>query len=95
MPFASALSLAAETSVAAAEVGRLAQMRLGAIPDLALVFFSPHHLERATELATLLQNQLTPKAPLLGCVGEFIVSDDREIEGDPPSASGSRTGAML
>jgi small ligand-binding sensory domain FIST len=82
MPFASALSTSADTSQAVEEACAQALMTLGGQPDLALVFFSPHHTAVAGELATILQGKLR-SACLLGCQGESIVGNDREIENAP------------
>jgi small ligand-binding sensory domain FIST len=83
MPFAAALSLASDTARAVDEVAAEALQRLGGRPDLAVVFFSPHHADDADSLAATLQERLAPRAPLLGCVGESIVGADREVEGQP------------
>src|SRR5688500_4244071 len=80
MPFAASMSLLAETVRAAEEV--VAGVGAVARPDLALVFFSAHHVERGAELARLLTERLQPRA-LLGCVGESIIGNEREIEQSP------------
>jgi small ligand-binding sensory domain FIST len=51
-------------------------------PDLALVFFSPHHAEAADQIVALARERLAPKC-LLGCSGESIVGNDHEIEQQP------------
>src|SRR5262249_26294441 len=50
--------------------------------DLAMVFFSVHHMEAAEQIATEVQNRLTPRC-LLGCTGEAIVGNDQEVEEGP------------
>src|SRR5262245_39096297 len=81
MPFACALSTAA-TGPAVAEVCERAGSDLGAGPDLAVVFFSRHHLVGVHELATQIQQRLTP-GMTLGCVAEAVVGNDRELEDGP------------
>jgi small ligand-binding sensory domain FIST len=51
-------------------------------PDLALVFFSPHHAGAADQIAALARQHLAPRC-LLGCNGESIVGNDQEIEQQP------------
>ena len=51
-------------------------------PDLAVVFFSTHHADAASQIARQLHEQFQPKA-LLGCIGEAIVGTNREIEHAP------------
>jgi len=82
MPFAAALSLLPQTAKAVAEVCAKVSASLGGPPDLVLAFFSPHHLGFAPALARAVQQQLSPRC-LLGCVGETIVGNDREVEQDP------------
>jgi small ligand-binding sensory domain FIST len=54
----------------------------GAAADLTLVFVSHHHREGFPDLAERLQAAL-PSRCLLGCSGEAIIADDREIENGP------------
>jgi small ligand-binding sensory domain FIST len=82
MPFASALSTSPDTPQAVDEACAQALLAVGGQPDLALVFFSPHHAAVAADLATILQGKLG-SACLLGCQGESIVGNDREIENSP------------
>jgi small ligand-binding sensory domain FIST len=79
MPFAAAVSDEPSTSGALDAVCRSAQELFAGPPDLALLFFSPHHLAAADHLATARQ-RLGARC-LIGCVGESIVGNDREIEG--------------
>ncbi len=81
MPFASACSRRASSEHAFREVCDEALSRLPD-PKLALVFFSPHHLDAIGDIATELAKRLGAKA-LLGCVGESIVADALEIENAP------------
>jgi small ligand-binding sensory domain FIST len=82
MPFASALSTAPETMEALDEICSRAMEALKAIPDLALIFFSPQHTEHAQDLATQVSRRLGARC-LLGCPGESIVGNDQEIENGP------------
>jgi small ligand-binding sensory domain FIST len=84
MPFAAALSTVPDTLRAVDEAVAQATGHLAARApaDLALVFFSPHHAAAVDELATRLQTQLGA-ACLIGCQGEAIVGNDREIENGP------------
>ena len=85
MPFAAAVSTAPITSEAVDAVCRSALAQIGGPPDLALLFFSPHHLEATELLAASAQQQLGARC-LLGCVGESIIGNDREVE-DAPAVS--------
>lgn len=82
MPFAAALSTADTTAQAVSEVCDRAALPAGAAPDLALVFYSPHHLRAADDLLEALRARLRPRA-LLGCVAEAVIGNDREVEGGP------------
>jgi small ligand-binding sensory domain FIST len=81
MPFAAALSTAPETPVAFAEV---AQAVLGQLPqpELAVLFFSPHHLADIEVVTKRLHDKLHTKT-LIGCVGDAIVGGSREVEQEP------------
>ncbi len=79
MPFAAAVSTAPATSEALDAVCRPTLEQLGGRPDLALLFFSPHHLAAAELLAASAQQQLGARC-LVGCVGESIIGNDREVE---------------
>src|SRR5712692_3671189 len=81
MPFGAALSTAAETSRAVQEVCERAREQLRGTPDLALVFFSPHHLESVAAIAW--QVQEFGARCVLACPGEAIVGNDQEIERRP------------
>jgi small ligand-binding sensory domain FIST len=80
MPFAAAISAAPETPQALDEVCSQVRSQLADAPTLAMLFFSPHHAGRAEEMVRAVQERLAPQC-LLGCVGEAIVGNDREIEG--------------
>jgi small ligand-binding sensory domain FIST len=82
MPYAAALSTTRETLRALDEVCGRALGQLQAAPDLALLFFSPHHAETAQALAETAQERLGARC-LLGCGGQAIVGNDQEIETAP------------
>jgi small ligand-binding sensory domain FIST len=82
MPFAAALSTGQNTEQAVAEVCTRALDQVQGTPDLALIFFSPHHSDDAATIAERAQKQLSAKC-LLGCSGEAIVGNDQEIERHP------------
>jgi small ligand-binding sensory domain FIST len=80
MPFAAALSTASPTAVALDEV--CAAAALPGPPELACVFFSPHHANDAALIARTLAARLAPRV-LLGCIGEAVVGVGREVERGP------------
>src|SRR5437764_842389 len=82
MPFAAALSTSPDTTQAVEETCAQALPKLGGPADLALVFFSPHHGGAAAELTALLHAKLGA-ACLLGCQGEAIAGNGREVENEP------------
>ncbi len=85
MPFAAALSAQADTSQAIEEVCNQTQDRLGGAPDLAVLFYSRLHATRAESLVEEVHRRLNPRA-LLGCPGEAIVGNEREVEDGPALA---------
>lgn len=82
---AAALSTDRMVSEAVREVCQQALHALGAAPDLALLFasadFAPQMDRIGDEVSTILQTEA-----LLGCTGESIVGNEREIEGGPAVA---------
>jgi len=82
MPFAAALSTNPESSKALEEVCEKARARLQGVPDLALLFFSPHHAPSAPRLAASAQKRLEARC-VLGCPGESIIGNGQEIENNP------------
>ncbi len=80
MPFSSTLSTESATSAAVAEC--LARAEWQGPVDLAMVFFTPQHREAALEIAQTITESLKPRC-LLGCQGETVVGNDREVEGGP------------
>ena len=82
LPLRSALSTQTVTEEALREAIAAARESLGGSPDLAILFFSPHHAGRPTTWPP------TPASCLgttnvLGCTGEAIVGTGREVEDEP------------
>src|SRR5262245_53375515 len=82
MPFAAALSVAEPTPRALDEVCEQARAALSDPPDLAAVFFTPHHADAAATIARTLQERLQPTC-LIGSVGEAVVGTGQEVEDRP------------
>jgi small ligand-binding sensory domain FIST len=82
MPFAAALSTAEPTLQAIEEVCARTRARLDGDADLAVLFFSTHHMRSADVLARALQERLSPRC-LLGCVAESVIGGGQEIENSP------------
>jgi small ligand-binding sensory domain FIST len=82
MPFTAALSTAPRTPDAADEVCRTADAGFGGPADLAALFFTPHHAPAAEALSRTVRERLAPRA-VIGCVGESVIGNDREVEGTP------------
>ncbi len=83
MPFAAALSTALDARQAVDEVCWEAKRQFGeSRPELAIVFYSPHHADSVGPIARLLHGKLQPGC-LIGCLGETIIGNRREVEGDP------------
>jgi len=95
MPFANALSELEDTAAAAREAAESALERLGTTPELAVVFYSPHHASENEELVRILREQL-PDVPLAGMLGESVIGGAREVEQGPGVSVwlGSWNGAM-
>src|SRR4051812_20517960 len=81
MPFAAALSTTPATARAVEEVCTEALARLQGKPDLAVLFFSPHHLADAAAFAAAYP-RLGARC-LIGCGGEAVAGNDQEVEGQP------------
>jgi small ligand-binding sensory domain FIST len=82
MPFAAALSTLPESEPALEEAYHMASAQVDGKADLALLFLSPHHASAAEVLAAKATSQFG-SACLVGCTGESIVGNDREIEQGP------------
>lgn len=94
---AAGLSTAPEAAEAAAAAAREAAVGLaGEAPDLAFLFLSPHHLERAPDAAEALREELRP-GHLLGCISEGVLAGGREVEEGPAAAiwAGALPGAEI
>jgi len=79
------LSELPDTLEAARDASSRALAALGTAPNLAVVFASFHHQPQFDALAQTLQGELAADC-LVGCTGESIVCNDREIEGGPALA---------
>jgi small ligand-binding sensory domain FIST len=82
MPFVAALSTEARTAQALDDVCAQSLVQLPDPPDLATVFFSPHHAESASLIARTLHDKLRPRC-LIGCIGEAVAGIGREVEHHP------------
>ena len=81
MPFLSILSEQADTSRALDDIAQQAKTGWDGPVDVALAFFSTHHLKGVERIAQVVAD-LRPRA-LLGCPGETVIGNQREVEGDP------------
>lgn len=95
MPFANVLSEREDTAEAAREAALAALEQLGTAPELAVVFFSPHHAAENEEMIRTLRLAL-PDIPLVGILGESVVGGSLEAEEGPALSLwlGSWNGAM-
>ena len=82
MPFTAALSTAADTTRAVDEACTNLGADLAGPADLAMCFFSVHHLDAVADLARGLRERLAPRC-LLGCVAETVIGNSQEIEQGP------------
>lgn len=85
MPFASALSEHPEPAEAVGEVAGSVLERLGAQPELAALFCSPHHVEALADIAESVRRILRPGV-LIGTTGVAVLGGAREVE-DAPALS--------
>jgi small ligand-binding sensory domain FIST len=86
MRCASALSTERDSEAAIASVlERVGEAIGGGGADLALAFVSPDHAEALGPLAAAVRGRRLARH-ILGCTGESIVGEDREIEGGPAIA---------
>jgi small ligand-binding sensory domain FIST len=85
MPFAAALSTAEHAARAAEEVAHNVRSQLKSTPDLAAVFYSPHHAAVASDIAESLIQHLEAKT-VIGVLGESVVGGSKEIEDRPAVA---------
>ena len=83
--FAAALSTLEDTREAAVEACELARLRLDEAVNLAVVFASFSHQPQFDVLAQIADVELAADC-LIGCTGESIACNGREIEGQPALA---------
>lgn len=78
--FASALSRNTDTEAAVRDLADAVRAQIGQGPlDLAFVFFSAHHAEKAHLIATMMRDELSVEV-CLGCSGEGIIAGAEELE---------------
>ena len=82
MPFAAALSEHPEAPEAVGEVVGAVFERLERVPDLAMLFLGPTHVDRAEEIGAAVRSLLRPRV-LLGCTASTVVGPRREVEDGP------------
>ena len=82
MTFASATSVHPDPRVAVGEVVGEVLERNGAAPDLAVLFFTEHHLPAAHEIAATIRTLLEPGC-FIGASGSAVVGGDQGIEDRP------------
>jgi small ligand-binding sensory domain FIST len=85
MPYAAALSLHPAAAEATGEVVGTVLEALGAEPDLAVLFCSPHHVEAVADIAGAVRQLLRPGV-LVGATAVAVVEGAREIEDEPAIA---------
>src|SRR5437667_6353558 len=85
MPFLSFSSTSPNSETALDEIASRYAAGWSGEVDLAIAFYSRHHLKNAEVLAKRLHALATPRA-LLGCPGETIIEGDREMEESPSLA---------
>lgn len=81
--FASALSRKTDTEAAVRDLADAIRMQIGQGPiHLAFVFFSPHHVQKADLIATMIREELSIDV-CLGSSGEGVIADAEELETAP------------
>jgi len=86
LKFSVAVSRNNDAAKAGIEISESVRRGLDREPaDLAFLFFSPHYVETAEDLAAAVRAELDPRV-LLGCTGEGVIAESEEIEGDPAVA---------
>jgi small ligand-binding sensory domain FIST len=83
--FTCAVSTAENTGEALAFVCEEIRLQMAGAANLAMVFTSPHHADQAEKIAAAVCDTARTEN-LLGCTGESIVADEREIENQPAIA---------
>ncbi len=80
LQFASAVSRKTDTEAATRDLADAVRLQIGSTPvDLAFVFFSSHHADKATVIAAMLREALQAHV-CIGCSGEGVIADSEEIE---------------
>ena len=80
LQFAASLSRRTDTEAAVRDLADAIRTQIGrATVDLAFVFFSAHHSDKAGLIATMLREEL-PGALCLGCSGEGVIAGPEELE---------------
>src|SRR5262245_27988557 len=83
MKCASALSTAASSESALRDVVDRTSLVMGAGPaDLAVIFCSGHHADSLGQIAETIRGKSLGRH-VIGCTGESIIGEDREIEQSP------------
>ncbi len=82
MRAADGLSTRADTRSAVREAVRAVAEGVGAHPDVALVFFTPHHKDAAGEILERIHDFLMPDA-LAGCTAAGVIGGGREVQEGP------------
>lgn len=75
-----ALSDHLDTRTAAMEIAERVQADLNGSCDLAVMFGSFHHCAAFADAASILRTTINPRV-LLGCTGESVLGEDRELDG--------------
>lgn len=91
MKWSSALSENLDLDAALRECHRKIEKEIGAAPDLAILFLSPHYLRFYQQIPSRLLNLVRPKL-FVGCSAGGIIGGGREVEQKPAL---SLTGAIL
>lgn len=80
--FASAVAISdhLDSRTAAMEVAERVQETLNGPCDLAMLFGSFHHCAAFAEAAATIRSTIKPRV-LLGCTGESVLGEDRELDG--------------
>lgn len=82
MPFSAVLSVGEPLSQGLPRLCGEIHQKLGASPDLVVTFFSPHHVGACRDILAGIRESLAPRC-LMGCVGEGIITNEREVENQP------------
>ena len=90
--YMSALSEHPDSAQAAAEVTAQVLGRLGAVPELAVLFVTPPHRDAVGDIADIVRSVLHP-VTLLGAAAVAVLGPRREVEETPAAASASAAAA--